>query len=156
MSAIGFPSQVADRRIEFLVRVHDQMGKPYVWGAKGPEEFDCSGLVTWALYDLGICDWRNDHNAQTLYGCLPHTDTPRPGDLAFYGTGRTGISHVMVVWGGGPDGSVIGASGGNHDVTSVEIAQKKGARVQIKHSAHYRPDFVGYAVPPIDAPMEDV
>lgn len=154
MSAYGFP--LADRRLEFLTKIHEQIGKPYVWGAKGPDAFDCSGLVTWALWDIGICDWRDNHNAQTLYGCLPHTADPRPGDLAFYGTGRFGISHVMVVWGGGPLGPVVGASGGNHDITSVDLARAKGARVQMKPSVKYRPDLVGYATPPIDAAMEDV
>jgi NlpC/P60 family protein len=31
-----------------------QVGKPYVWGAKGPEQFDCSGLVAWLYAQIGI------------------------------------------------------------------------------------------------------
>src|SRR5690349_22643218 len=31
------------------------LGRPYAWGAAGPDTFDCSGLVTWVLgHDLGI------------------------------------------------------------------------------------------------------
>lgn len=29
-------------------------GKPYVWGAKGPEQFDCSGLTQWSYAQIGI------------------------------------------------------------------------------------------------------
>ena len=31
-----------------------RIGCPYVWGAAGPNEFDCSGLVTWAYAQVGI------------------------------------------------------------------------------------------------------
>ena len=30
------------------------MGDPYVWGAAGPDEFDCSGLVMWAYAQAGV------------------------------------------------------------------------------------------------------
>lgn len=35
-----------------------QKGKPYVWGAAGPNAFDCSGLVTFALKRAGLDDTR--------------------------------------------------------------------------------------------------
>jgi hypothetical protein len=31
-----------------------QRGKPYVWGAEGPDSFDCSGLVMWCARQVGI------------------------------------------------------------------------------------------------------
>lgn len=31
-----------------------KLGRPYVWGAKGPEAFDCSGLVHWAYAQAGV------------------------------------------------------------------------------------------------------
>jgi len=31
-----------------------QIGKPYVWGAAGPDAFDCSGLVQWAWAQVGV------------------------------------------------------------------------------------------------------
>ena len=31
-----------------------QRGKPYVWGAKGPNSFDCSGLTQWAWAHAGV------------------------------------------------------------------------------------------------------
>lgn len=38
-----------------LVRIaEEQLGKPYVWGAAGPNSFDCSGLVQWSLAQMGV------------------------------------------------------------------------------------------------------
>ena len=31
-----------------------RLGDPYVWGAAGPSQFDCSGLVMWAYAQVGI------------------------------------------------------------------------------------------------------
>ena len=31
-----------------------KLGTPYVWGAKGPNNFDCSGLTLWAYRQAGI------------------------------------------------------------------------------------------------------
>lgn len=31
-----------------------QLGKPYVWGSKGPNSFDCSGLIQWAYRQAGV------------------------------------------------------------------------------------------------------
>ena len=31
-----------------------KLGRPYVWGAEGPDTFDCSGLVQWAYAQAGV------------------------------------------------------------------------------------------------------
>src|SRR2546423_592560 len=31
-----------------------QLGKPYVWGAAGPNAYDCSGLVQWSFKRVGV------------------------------------------------------------------------------------------------------
>ena len=39
------------------VAVHaalSKVGTPYVWGAKGPDVFDCSGLTQWAWRQAGV------------------------------------------------------------------------------------------------------
>jgi hypothetical protein len=42
---------------DVVLRAQSQLGKPYVWGAVGPNSFDCSGLVSYALTGqyLRIC-----------------------------------------------------------------------------------------------------
>lgn len=68
------------------------LGRPYRWGATGPEAFDCSGLVWRALNEAGI-----KHNRLTSYGYRSWRnayDIPRAqasaGDLVCY-TGHIGI-----------------------------------------------------------------
>lgn len=147
---------MSDARLAFLDAVLSKENAPYLWGAKGPDNFDCSGLVTWALLQAGCRDWRQTHSSHVLWNVLEPLDElvetdgriiqkPQPGDLAFYGApGR--INHVMVVWG---DGRVIGACGGNSDTTGIAEALKRNAKVRFRSSLNYRPDFRGYRKLPL-------
>jgi cell wall-associated NlpC family hydrolase len=74
-----------------------QLGKPYVYGAAGPDSFDCSGLTMWAWGHAGVS---MSHSAAAQYGEFPHvsTDSLQPGDLIFYGSP---IHHVGMYVGGG-------------------------------------------------------
>lgn len=72
--------------------------KPYVWGATGPESFDCSGLVMYALKKaFGIS---YPHYSGSQYAASTHISKPqaKPGDLVFWGSG--GSEHVGVYAGG--------------------------------------------------------
>lgn len=75
-----------------------QIGKPYLWGATGPDAFDCSGLV-YAAYRKSIA-----RTSQDQWATGRHVSGPRPGDLVFYpgadGT-RAAPGHVALVVGGG-------------------------------------------------------
>ena len=80
--------------------------KPYVWGAQGPNSFDCSGLV-YAAYKAAGLDWPNwDRLNAALYaGYTKHVPLTelQPGDLLFYsykGTIST-IHHITIYAGGG-------------------------------------------------------
>ena len=57
-----------------------KLGVPYVWGAKGPNVFDCSGLVGWAWRANGV-PLGPDTYTQIHQG-TPVTDI-QPGDLIF-------------------------------------------------------------------------
>jgi len=78
-------------------------GMPYVWGAAGPKEFDCSGLVQWAFAQAGIVMPRVAAD-QALSGPAVPVSELQPGDLVFYHTDPTApkyISHVAIYLGSG-------------------------------------------------------
>jgi cell wall-associated NlpC family hydrolase len=62
-----------------------QVGKPYRWGATGPQEFDCSGLTGWAYLQAGVALPRTSR-AQWSAGSHVTAATLLPGDLVFFGT----------------------------------------------------------------------
>lgn len=74
-----------------------QVGDSYVYGAAGPNAFDCSGLtmMAWAQAGVGL-----PHSSSAQYGSGPHVSMAdlRPGDLVFY---YNPISHVGLYIGNG-------------------------------------------------------
>ncbi len=77
-------------------------GDPYVWGAAGPGQFDCSGLVVWAYAQEGIA---LPHYTGSLWNSGVHVARAdlEPGDLVFF---FADISHVGIYIG---DGMMIDA-----------------------------------------------
>ena len=74
-----------------------QIGKPYRWGAAGPDSYDCSGLTMWAWAKAGVS---LPHSSRAQYASLPHVPMSQlaPGDLVFRGNP---IHHVGIYKGGG-------------------------------------------------------
>lgn len=67
-----------------------QVGKPYVWGATGPNSFDCSGLTQYAYKAAGI-HLTHFTGAQWSENKAVSRAEARPGDLVFF---RSDVSHV--------------------------------------------------------------
>lgn len=59
----------------------DQLGKPYVFGATGPNSFDCSGLVMKAWAAAGVTIPRTTYYQATTGVAVPNTASMEPGDL---------------------------------------------------------------------------
>ena len=74
-----------------------QLGKPYVFGAAGPDSFDCSGLTQWAWGKGGVS---MDHYTGAQWNAFPHVplDQIQPGDLVFL---RVDLGHMGMYIGGG-------------------------------------------------------
>jgi cell wall-associated NlpC family hydrolase len=72
-------------------------GDPYIWGAAGPDQFDCSGLVVWAYAQEGIA---LPHYTGSLWNSGVHIARAdlEPGDLVFF---FPDISHVGIYIGNG-------------------------------------------------------
>ncbi|WP_031171739.1 C40 family peptidase [Streptomyces durhamensis] len=74
-----------------------KLGSPYVWGAAGPNAFDCSGLAQAAYRAAGITLPRTTYT-QINAGRRVSRSELQPGDLVFF---YSGISHVGIYVGNG-------------------------------------------------------
>jgi peptidoglycan DL-endopeptidase CwlO len=74
-----------------------QVGKPYQWGAAGPDSYDCSGLTMWAWAQAGVS---LPHNSSMQYSSTTRVGQGdlEPGDLMFFGSP---IHHVGMYIGSG-------------------------------------------------------
>ncbi|WP_435614171.1 NlpC/P60 family protein [Streptomyces coelicoflavus] len=76
---------------------YQKLGSPYVWGATGPNAFDCSGLTQAAYRAAGVSLPRTTY-AQIDAGRRVGRSELLPGDLVFF---YSGISHVGIYVGNG-------------------------------------------------------
>jgi len=87
-------SSVAARAVAAAM---SKLGRPYVWGAAGPNSFDCSGLVQWAYRQAGVS---TAHYTGAFWNAYRHVSQGdlRPGDLVFF---YADYHHVGIYIGGG-------------------------------------------------------
>lgn len=98
-----------------LAVAQSKLGCPYVWGAKGPNSFDCSGFVYWCLNQVGVnqsyitsAGWRSVGR----YTRINNFSDIRAGDIVVVS------GHVGIAAGGG---MVIDASSSNGRVVYHEL-----------------------------------
>lgn len=89
----GPTSTQAQKAVAFA---YAQLGKPYVWGASGPDSFDCSGLMMAAWSYAGVSIPRVSYAQMSSLPAVPLSDL-QPGDII----GFNGNSHVGMYVGGG-------------------------------------------------------
>ncbi|MGH9127273.1 MAG: C40 family peptidase [Acidimicrobiales bacterium] len=91
------PVPVGAGASEAVAAALSRIGDPYVWGAAGPNEFDCSGLVMWAWAQAGVS---LPHFSGAQYASAQHIPMSElaPGDLVFFGDPG---EHVAMYIGGG-------------------------------------------------------
>lgn len=99
----------AARAVAFAYRM---IGRPYVWGATGPDAYDCSGLTQAAWRSAGVSLPRTTATQITAGTRVPRSRL-RPGDLVFF---YAGASHVGLYIG---HGNMIHAP---HPGSAVRIA----------------------------------
>jgi cell wall-associated NlpC family hydrolase len=92
-----------------------KLGKPYVWGAAGPNSFDCSGLVQWAFSQVGK-SLPHSSNAQSQLGTPVDQANLQPGDLVFF---YSPVSHVGIYAG---NGKILNASTSGEPVKYSDMA----------------------------------
>lgn len=92
-----------------------EVGKPYVWGATGPNAYDCSGLLLRAYEAAGMTIPRVSRDQYNSGGHLPVREM-QPGDFLFYAhdpSDPTTIYHVTMYIG---DDQMVEAPNKNHPV----------------------------------------
>lgn len=102
-----------------------QLGKPYRWGAEGPDSYDCSGLTLWAWARAGVSLPRTSGTQYSGTTRVARNDW-QPGDLLFFGTP---IHHVSMYIGNG----------------QMVEAPYTGKNVRVVDA--FRPDYVGAGRP---------
>jgi cell wall-associated NlpC family hydrolase len=107
------PSSTAAQAIE---AAESKLGKPYVWGATGPNSFDCSGLMQFAFEKAGA-DLPRTSAAQSQVGDEVSMDDLKPGDLIFL---YSPVSHVVMYVG---NGKVIEAPNSGEDVKYTPLSK---------------------------------
>jgi cell wall-associated NlpC family hydrolase len=95
-----------------------KIGKPYRYGASGPDAFDCSGLVHWTYRQLGVQLPRTSRAMSGAGRPVAEADL-RPGDLVFF---YKPISHVAIYIG---NGKIVHASTSG---TPVKVSDLAGRR----------------------------
>ena len=115
----------ADKAVAFA---YAQLGKPYQWGATGPDSFDCSGLAQAAWAAAGVAIPRDTYEQ---WAALPHiaSSAIQPGDLLYY----DGVGHVAMYVG---NGYIIDAPQTGMDVQKIPM-----------NTGWYAGNFVGAARP---------
>ncbi|WP_089154765.1 C40 family peptidase [Micromonospora sp. NBS 11-29] len=107
----GYPGGPAGVAVKFACA---QIGKIYVWGAAGPDHFDCSGLTMAAWAKAGV---PLPHNARQQHGVTTRVGRAelRAGDLVFY---YGDLHHVGMYVG---DGWVVHASQSGKPITMKRL-----------------------------------
>ncbi|MET7762274.1 NlpC/P60 family protein [Streptomyces sp. NPDC005336] len=95
-SAPSAPSN-STKAAQAIAFAKSQLGKPYVWGATGPNSYDCSGLTQAAWKAAGVSLPRTTWD-QVKAGTRVSTSDLQPGDLVFF---YDDISHVGLYTGDG-------------------------------------------------------
>ena len=106
MSELLYGQGVSDVRVDLCQYAKEFIGNPYVWGGTSlTKGTDCSGFVMRVFQKYGVKLPRNSR-AQANCGTTIKVSEAKPGDLIFYGKGKT-INHVAIYIG---NGQVVHAS----------------------------------------------
>lgn len=99
-SSESTPTNTNKKIDKVISTVKAQVGKPYVYGAAGPNSFDCSGLTYYSYKQVGIYLNRSSRS-QASNGTYVSKSNLKPGDLVFFNSGTNTIRHVGMYVGNG-------------------------------------------------------
>ena len=107
---------VSDVRVDLCEYALEFVGNPYVWGGTSlTKGADCSGFVLSIYKNYGI-ELPHYSKSQSNYGTEINYKDAQPGDLLFYGSSKSTISHVAIYLG---DGQIVHA---NDEKTGIIVS----------------------------------
>ncbi|MGW6740134.1 NlpC/P60 family protein [Streptomyces sp. NPDC055025] len=95
---LGNEGSASQRAAAAFEAAKSRVGMPYVWGASGPNSFDCSGLTSWAFNQAGVSIPRTSQDQANAGTRINSLSALKPGDLIIM---RTDLSHVGFYAGNG-------------------------------------------------------
>lgn len=119
------PTNTTNVQQAIVREAFEHLGKPYVWGAKGPNTFDCSGLIYYVYMKATghyIGGWTGE---QQYAGTQIPVSQAQPGDLVFWGP-SSGVTHHVGIYIG--NGQFI-------------HAPQPGDKVRVTSISDFTPDF---------------
>jgi len=108
---VAAPNGVAQAAVDTALA---QVGDRYVYGATGPNSFDCSGLTSYSYKQAGLVIPRTS-KAQSTFGTPVAKGDLKPGDLVFF---YSPVSHVGMYIG---NGQMVHASTASKPVAVVSL-----------------------------------
>lgn len=102
------------------------IGSSYVYGASGPNSFDCSGFTSYVYRQHGI-NLNRTAAGQYSNGTAVARSNLQPGDLVMFG--KSGINHVGIYIGGG---NIVHAAN-----------RQRGVTIDTINSGYYNNNYVG-------------
>lgn len=113
------PQTVSDKQQKLLEFAYAQLGKAYLWGAEGPNAYDCSGFTMVAYRQVGVT-LPHYSGYQATMGTPVSRANMQPGDLIFW---YTPVQHVSMYVG---NGQMIHARGSAYGVVIQSVDQYAG------------------------------
>ena len=118
-------------KLEYVIYLaQSKLGRPYVYGATGPDKFDCSGLTTWAFKAVGVSLKRSAYaqGYDETFTKIEGASNLKRGDIVFFNTiSDSDLSDHAGIYIG--SGYFIHASSGGHRVVVSNLTTGYYARV---------------------------
>lgn len=113
------PPASSTSKVQAVINLaYSKIGSPYVWGAEGPNSFDCSGFTSYVFRNAVGVSIPRTSSAQSGLGKTVSKANLQPGDLVFFNTSGSGVSHVGIYVGGG---KMVHAPSSGKSVTTSSI-----------------------------------